>query len=126
MTIMNIMTEEEIDEQEKISKSQAKKEKRRIKDLTGKSKVVIRASKQTDKAKSDASNANILGYTMLSNRKSVFCPIYVGCIYQNTENSKFYLKVRKMMYQIPFLLNFISISPQSGNHVDLLNGSQRM
>ena len=45
MTIMNIMTEEEIDEQEKIFKSQAKKEKRRIKDLTGKSKVVIRASK---------------------------------------------------------------------------------
>lgn len=87
---------------------------------------VRRASTQGEKMRVDVSQVEILGYTLLSKQEISLSPLYVGCVYRNIENGKFFLKVRKMMYQIPFLLRFIGGSPQSGNLISLLDGTQSL
>ena len=72
------------------------------------------------------SQVEILGYFLLSKKETCLAPLHVGCVFKNIENGKFYVKVRKMFYQIPFLLRFIGGSPQSGNQVSLLDGTQSL
>lgn len=59
----------------------------------------------------EVSQVEILGYFLLSKKETSLAPLFVGCVYKNTQNDKFYVKVRKMIYQIPFLLRFIGGSP---------------
>lgn len=85
-----------------------------------------RASKQADKIKQEVSQVEILGYFLLSKKETCLAPLFVGCVFKNIEKNKFYVKVRKMIYQIPFLLRFIGGSPQSGNQISFLDGTQSL
>ena len=66
---------------------------------------------QSEKQRVDVSQVDILGYFLLSKKETVLAPLFVGCVYRNLETGKHFVKVRKMMYQLPFLLRFIGGSP---------------
>ena len=117
---LNIETEVETEEMAPMTKKDATLAK--VFDL--RAPELRRAKNQTDKIKQDVSQVDILGYFLLSKRETCLAPLYVGCVFKNIENGKFYVKVRKMMYEIPFLLRFIGGSPQSGNQISLLDGTQ--
>lgn len=108
---LNIETAAETEEMAPITRTDAPQAK--VIDL--RVPEVRRASTQRDKTRVDVAQVEILGYFLLSKRETCLAPLCVGCVYKNTENGKFFVKVRKMMYQIPFLLRFIGGSPQSGN-----------
>lgn len=107
MTSLNIETEVETEEMAPMTKKDAPKAK--VIDL--RVPQIRRASTQTDKVRVDITQVEILGYFLLSKKETCLAPLYVGCVYKNIESGKFYVKVRKMMYQIPFLLRFIGGSP---------------
>jgi hypothetical protein len=49
-------------------------------------------------------------------------PLLVGMIY--SYEGKFFLKIRKIMYLISFLMNFIKDNYQTGNQVNLIDKVQ--
>ena len=122
-TSLNIETEVETEEMAPMTKKEAPKA--RV-DLRAPEVRIRRASQQTEKIRFDASQVEILGYFLLSKREACLAPLYVGCVFRSIEGGKFYVKVRKMMYQIPFLLRFIGGSPQSGNQISHLDGTQSL
>jgi len=73
--------------------------------------------------RTNSSSINVLGYTMLSKQGATIDPLMVGCVYQNqSDEPKFFIKLRRLMFQVSYILNFIHGSHLSGNLTNLVSG----
>lgn len=58
-------------------------------------------------------NYTILGYILLSKPEFIKAidPLYVGCVYLNEVNKKYYVKVRKVIFNLAYLHGFLNLNP---------------
>jgi hypothetical protein len=60
-----------------------------------------RKDKKQNEALVEQQTMSVRGFTLLTKRsQSALDPVIVGCIYENKETGKFFLKVRKIFYLI--------------------------
>lgn len=61
-------------------------------------------------------NCKVLGYVFLTRPayEKVIDPVTVGCVFYDLDSNKYFFRVRKLMFQLHYLQNFISLDPNSG------------
>lgn len=69
-----------------------------------------------DRTNYNAQDCEVLGYILLSKPAYVndIDPVSVGCVFFNTKTQKYFLRVRKLMFVLNYLLTFISHDPVTG------------
>ncbi len=69
-------------------------------------------------------NFEMVGCTLLSRPAFSNCldPLYVGAVYKNLNSGKYFYKVRKLIYNIQYLINFIQIDKDNGFYINILSG----
>jgi hypothetical protein len=112
----------------RVAKQTAEKEEKIIsinkEEVDGDQKTEKEAAK--GRQRTNSSSINVLGYTMLTKQGVAIDPLMVGCVYRNDEKSKYFVKMRRLMYQVSYILNFIYGSQLSGNMTNLASGIQSM
>lgn len=81
-------------------------------------------SKDSESSPMKLENYTILGYILLSKPsfQKAIDPLLVGCVYYNSLTKKFYLKIRKVIFLLHYLQNFITLDTTSGQQINKLTG----
>lgn len=45
-------------------------------------------------------------------------PVLIGCVFKNIQTNKTYIRVKKLMYKINYLMQFIELDPDTGYYID--------
>mmetsp|Transcript_13543 Transcript_13543/g.21102 ORF Transcript_13543/g.21102 Transcript_13543/m.21102 type:complete len:332 (-) Transcript_13543:14288-15283(-) len=75
--------------------------------------------------KMDVSQCEIFGYILLTKPAHLRCldPITVGCLFRNVTTGRVFIRVKKLMFKIDYLTQFIEVDPDTGFYFDKLTQS---
>ena len=76
--------------------------------------------------KFDVNQCEIYGYFFLTKPAHVKAldPITVGCIFKNTVDKKVHIRVKKLIFKINYLTQFIELDPDTGYYINKFTYSQ--
>ena len=82
------------------------------------------APKECQYQKFDVSHCEIYGYFFLTEpaHKKALDPVVLGCVFKN--EGKVYLRVKKLMYKVNYLTQFIELDADTGYYVNKYSQSQ--
>jgi hypothetical protein len=74
--------------------------------------------------KFDVNQCEIYGYFFLTQPAHIKAldPVLIGCIFKNA--NKTYIRVKKLMYKINYLTQFIELDPDTGYYIDKFTKNQ--
>ena len=76
--------------------------------------------------KFEINQCEIYGYFLLSKpaHQKALDPVIVGCVFKSMASQKFYIRVKKLMFKINYLTQFIELDPDTGYYCNKFSQAQ--